>query len=133
MGREKATEWASEKRAENKWTDVRAVDAVDLESWFAMAPAVALDFAQEIGLIAPTGVSSLQQFWEEFAARTAPQLTHHVLIAGRLDEARQVVDHVTRTLRAEYELGAERGTRAWSCHLREGSPDPNQGSDDQQG
>jgi hypothetical protein len=85
-----AREWASLKRKDGNWADVRAVDAVLLENWLREAPAVAFDFAKEIGLLPPSGIISLQEYWKEIAARTTPPLTEHVFLAGRMHEAQQV-------------------------------------------
>jgi len=54
--------WLEGKRTEGHWGDVRAYDAVDLEQWLEQSPAVALQFAEELGLVGP-GVVSVAKFW----------------------------------------------------------------------
>ena len=44
------TRWIEEQRAKGDWADVRAYDADDLEQWLEQTPAVAIQFAEEIGL-----------------------------------------------------------------------------------
>jgi hypothetical protein len=42
--------WLGEKRAENKWRDIRALDGDDLAAWLEIYPAVSQWFATKVGL-----------------------------------------------------------------------------------
>ncbi len=43
--------WIKTQRKQAEWADVRAYDADDLEQWLEQSPAVALRFAEELGLL----------------------------------------------------------------------------------
>ena len=60
-----AEEWAKLKRAEAKWKDVKAFDAVVLEAWLYLCPAVALRLARDLALMPRIGVQGTDQLWEE--------------------------------------------------------------------
>ncbi|MGB5831615.1 MAG: hypothetical protein WBG92_06440, partial [Thiohalocapsa sp.] len=81
--------WAQGKQAEGHWKNVRAYDADDLEAWLEASPAVALAFAEEIGL-AGDGVESIARHWHAWASQCQPPilpgpfLTDRDLPKGRL-------------------------------------------------
>lgn len=81
--------WAAERRAEKKWKDVRAIDAVDLEEWLECNPAVAARMARswKLRLMPNHGVRSTDEFWDEYASRFNPSLTETVLLAGRTEQS----------------------------------------------
>ena len=74
--------WLGEKRATDEWGQVRPLDADDLEAWLEYTPAVALWFADEIGLTGP-GVESPARYWESWAHRADPQITKEALYIDR--------------------------------------------------
>ncbi len=74
--------WESE-RKDDGWKTVRIIDAVGLEIWLAENPAVAYPFAVRLGLIPPSGVQTVQHFWEEYRASFKPALSTELLLAGR--------------------------------------------------
>ena len=74
--------WLEEKRATGEWGQVRALDADDLEAWLEYTPAVALWFADEIGLTGP-GVESPARYWESWAHQAYPQITKEALYIDR--------------------------------------------------
>lgn len=74
--------WVSERRARGDWRDVRAYDSDDLESWLEASPAIALAFAEEIGL-AGTGVESLARHWRGWAAQSEPPISTSVFFSDR--------------------------------------------------
>jgi hypothetical protein len=83
--------WIAEKSAAKKWREIRVIDAVALEDWLEQQPAVALRLARRIGLAPVEGVQSTDQFWDEYASRFDPVLTERVLLAGREDQAKELV------------------------------------------
>lgn len=85
------TAWAQERRAEGVWRDVRVYDADDLEAWLLQAPGVGAWLARQIGKY-PPHVSSLEDFWNEFASTTNPPLNGDILLAGRGEEQARVND-----------------------------------------
>jgi hypothetical protein len=82
--------WAADKRAENKWRDVRAYDADDLELWLEYYPAVALAFAEHIGL-SGGGVETLSRYWQDWASQSNPPITAQPFFADRTDAKAKLV------------------------------------------
>jgi hypothetical protein len=78
----KKGEWATEKRARGDWKDVRAYDSDDLEAWLEANAAIALAFAEEIGL-AGFGVESLGRHWQSWAVQCEPAIAPSVFFADR--------------------------------------------------
>jgi hypothetical protein len=74
--------WLEEKRATGEWGQVRALDADDLEAWLEYTPAVALWFADEIGLTG-AGVESPARYWESWAHQANPRITKDALYIDR--------------------------------------------------
>jgi len=83
------TAWAQERQAEGVWREVRVYDADDLEAWLMQAPGVGAWLARQIGKY-PPHVSSLEDFWNEFASTTSQPLTAGILLAGRGAEQTRV-------------------------------------------
>ena len=83
------------KKAENRWRDVRVLDAVDLIQWIERHPGVALWLAALIGKT-PAGIRDLKEFWREWSAATRRPISTGLVTADRDDEA-------TRALRWLYE------------------------------
>lgn len=81
-------EWIATKRAEGPWKDVRAYDAIVLEAWLDLCPAVAASVARDIvGNLPQTGAISPEEFWNEYASQFQPHLKEEVLVAGRKEQA----------------------------------------------
>ena len=87
--------WETKKKAENRWRDVRVLDAVDLIQWIERHPGVALWLAALIGKT-PAGICDLKEFWREWSAATRRPISTGLVTADRDDEA-------TRALRWLYE------------------------------
>lgn len=66
--------WQKEKSAQNKWKDVRAYDASDLEQWLEVSPAAQAWFAERIGLGA-VGCCSLRDYWKKWARISKPHMS----------------------------------------------------------
>lgn len=67
-------DWASAKRAEAEWRDVRALDASDLEQWLEHAVPAQMWMAEQLEL--PTdGVETLDQWWTRWAEASDPPMT----------------------------------------------------------
>lgn len=89
----KKTEWAAANRAQGDWQDVRAYDSDDLEAWLESSPAIALAFAEEIGLVGP-GVESLARHWQTWASQCAPPISPSAFFADRQEEKARLIDDV---------------------------------------
>jgi hypothetical protein len=89
-------EWIAEKKAEGHWKDVRAYDAIALEAWFELCPAVAAAIARDVvGTLPQTGAISPQEFWDEYSSQFDPHLKEEVLIAGRKDQSETMLRELT--------------------------------------
>ena len=82
-------DWAAEKRAENVWRDVQAIDAVDLEQWLDRHYAVAAWARRQI-VGTPDSLRDLEEVWELWATRTTPALSPALFTAGRGEAADRV-------------------------------------------
>ena len=90
------TEWVAQKRNEHQWKDVKALDAVGLESWLELCPGVAATVAREIvGNLPITGALSTDEFWKEYSTQFQPPLTEEVLLAGRKEQSQSVIQMLT--------------------------------------
>ena len=77
--------WASERRAERKWRDVRVIDGDSLVNWIELYPGVAEWLAVRINR-RPEGLRSLGQVWSEWSLATIPALSQELIIADRDDQ-----------------------------------------------
>ena len=78
--------WEADKRKDDRWASVRALDADDLVHWLETAPAVAQWLAQQIGR-RPEGLTDLAEAWREWSLATDPALTEDLLLTDREDDA----------------------------------------------
>jgi hypothetical protein len=92
----KREDWVEEKRALNEWKDVLYIDGSMLEDWLADCPAVAASYAKKYLRKMPvTGAQSSIDFWDEFSTKFTPELADKVLLAGREDQARQLIQQLS--------------------------------------
>ena len=84
------TVWAAAKRADKKWADVQAFDADDIETAFDAAPAAQFWFSELIGLPVD-GVRTIENWWDAFSRSTQPNLTLELILAGRADQAAELL------------------------------------------
>ena len=75
--------WSRERRAEERWRDVQALDADDLVAWLEQTPAVADWFARLIGKLPASGVIGLDTWWENWAGAADPPISPELVTAGR--------------------------------------------------
>ena len=83
------TTWTQEHQAIERWREVRAYDADDLEAWLMQAPGVGAWLAVVMNKY-PDHVTSIDDYWQEFIHGTNPPLTVGVLAAGREQAKNQV-------------------------------------------
>ncbi len=87
--------WAASNRKNGPWKDVRALDAVDLEEWLSLCPAVAASFARENGFAPSDHAQSIDEFWDIYSGRFSPPLTEKVLLAGRSQQKQELEQALT--------------------------------------
>lgn len=85
----KKDEWASARKAEGVWRDVRAYDADDLVHWIEQTPAVGLWLATRLNK-RPSGTRELDEIWEEWSLATQWPLSADLVLCDRDQDATEV-------------------------------------------
>lgn len=88
--------WARAKKKEGTWADVRALDVDDLEDALEQAPAVHARFSEMVGKPSH-GAQTVEDWWESFRALSVPTLDPEMALAGRANDAAELL----RVLEAE--------------------------------
>src|ERR1700729_425685 len=83
--------WANSRRAEGVFSDVRVLDADDLEGWIQATPAVHYCISERLGR-RPRDAETLEQWWTRFQSRTEPALPAALFLAGRDAERGQITE-----------------------------------------
>lgn len=78
-------DWVNERLAEGKWAHVIALDASDLCAWLGQAPAVAEWFGRLTGKLPSDGYTTLDEWWENWATVSQPNISPALVLAGRQD------------------------------------------------
>lgn len=99
-------EWAAKRRAQGDWKDVRAYDSDDLEAWLEESPAIALAFAEEIGL-SGFGIESLGRHWQSWAAQCEPAISPSAFFADRQEAKDRLLTELRKRI-----AGGPNGTYA---------------------
>jgi hypothetical protein len=76
------SDWASGRRAEGKWREVRAYGVDDIHTWMETAPVTWAWFSELVGL-QPYGMRSGEIWWDTWARQTEPSIPPSLLVAGR--------------------------------------------------
>lgn len=87
--------WIESKRSERKWAEVRAYDADDLEQWLEQSPAIALQFAEELGFSGP-GVESIEKSWGDWSQQSTPPITSEAFFIDRGNTRERFITDVRR-------------------------------------
>ncbi len=74
------------------WREVRLYDGNSLEHWLEDCPGVAIPLARKLGLMPTAGVQTIHDFWDEYRLNTNPPLKEDLLLAGREERAKQLVE-----------------------------------------
>ena len=85
--------WATGKRSDKVWRDVKALGLDDIETWLEAAPVTWAWLSEELGL-SPYGLRTGLTWWRDWAAQTNPALTPEVVLAGRNDAAEDLVERL---------------------------------------
>ena len=73
------------------WKELRILDGAQLKGWLELAPGVAAKWARTEMQAYPSGVLGLDEFWEHYASAFSPLLNDEVLLAGRRQQADELV------------------------------------------
>jgi hypothetical protein len=98
--------WAKARRAENIWKDVRVVDAVDIEAWLQQAPGSHVWLSRLMSLL-PSGADDLETVWADWSEAITPAATPGLVLAGRAEETKKILDWLRTTGRGSLIVSAE--------------------------
>ena len=85
--------WARERRDSGFWKDVRAYGLDDIDAWLEDAPATWAWFSEQNGLT-PYGLRTVSTWWESWSSRTEPRLRPDIVLAGRDENVKGVIDRL---------------------------------------
>lgn len=106
----KKDEWSNHKRAEGLWRNVVAYDADDLEAWLEVNPAIALAFAEDIG-IAGDGVETVTHHWWRWASQCQPPISPQAFFADRQNAKSKLLadlrEHIGQEKSGAYAIRAD--------------------------
>lgn len=74
--------WASERKAEMKFADIKAIDAHGLEGWLQASPSVHYWISERLGY-RPRDAQTIERWWKSFQGRTTITLPPSFFAAGR--------------------------------------------------
>lgn len=84
------TQWEANKRAEDRWRNVRAFDVDDVEQALEQAPSVHVWFSELVGKRL-SGVQSLDDWWRNYLEQSTLPLSPEMVLAGREDRAAELI------------------------------------------
>lgn len=85
----KRDEWVLNKQSDNKWKDIKGIDARTLENWLGTCPAVHRWFAEMLGKRSAS-LWDVEQAWHEFVNKTGVNLTAEFLLHEREEEFKAI-------------------------------------------
>ena len=106
--------WLQEKREASEWGEICAYDAGDLEQWLEQSPAVAVWFAEMLGLAGP-GVESPERYWDVWSKQSDPHITPDALFVDREKTREQLI----KKLQEHLEQGATDPVTIWGDSVEE--------------
>lgn len=86
----KKKDWEQKRREEGKWKDVRVLDADDIEQALEEAAAVRIWLSELLDMPA-LGAVTIEDWWRGFSGGFDPRLTPAVVLAGRENEAAELL------------------------------------------
>ena len=91
------SKWLAGHRAKSEWANVLAFDADDLEQWLEQTPAIALQFAEELGL-SGWGVESPARYWQLWSQQCSPAITPEAFFIDRTRTKEQLIEKINSYL-----------------------------------
>jgi hypothetical protein len=89
--------WLEGKRATREWVEVRAYDADDLEQWREQSPAVAFQFAKDLGIAGP-GVEGVVKYWEGWSQQCDASISAEAFFIDRESAREQFIAGLRRQI-----------------------------------
>lgn len=87
--------WATAKKLEGQWAEVKVLDADDLDSWLKLCPSVHHWFAVLIGNL-PQGAWEIEQAWGSWSCATKPLSNADLAISGRQDSEEKLAELLSK-------------------------------------
>jgi len=87
-------EWVNQKILDNKWKDVKGMDAETLADWLEDCPSVHRWFSQVIGKRCPD-IWDIEEAWTAFSNQTSTLLTKDFLLHGREEESELLLNLIS--------------------------------------
>ncbi|MCK5580004.1 MAG: hypothetical protein KAJ18_01880 [Candidatus Omnitrophica bacterium] len=87
------SQWENEKKADNRWKDVKILDADDLKTWLELCPAVHRWFATLIGKRSGN-MQDIEHAWDSWRHVTNPATSIDLVIAGRNQRVEEIVQQL---------------------------------------
>jgi hypothetical protein len=104
-------EWVREHSGAG-WQSVLVYDANSLELWLADYPTVSIPLAKKLGIIPPTGVQTVQDFWDEYSLNVDPPIKEALLLTGREERAKRLCESLSAGLPNLSKLKSDSATEA---------------------
>jgi hypothetical protein len=92
----KCDNWVRTKQATKKWKDIKGIDAIVLQNWLEICPAVHRWFSELIGKRS-ADLWDVEQAWHVFTKATSKNITEGFLLHGRDDESKSLGNLVSGT------------------------------------
>ena len=89
--------WVKQRRAKDEWANVRGFDSRDIALWLEQAPAVAEWFARLIGKLPADGYTALNDWWENWATHSQPDISPALVLAGRPESTARLAEWFQQT------------------------------------
>ncbi|MDA2518770.1 hypothetical protein [Bacillus cereus] len=91
----KRDQWVSTKKSDNKWKDVRGINAETLETWLEKCPAVHRWFAEEVGKRSKD-LWDVEQEWNKLSSSTGVKITKDFFLHDRNEERKELRSKLNR-------------------------------------
>lgn len=78
-----AAKWVEEKKNNSEWKNIIVYTAVELEDWIEQHPTIGLWLANRLGLVSPSKIELIDEFWNRWARGKDVTLRYDLLLGGR--------------------------------------------------
>ena len=75
--------WVEEKKYNSEWKNIIVYTAVELEDWIEQHPTIGLWLANRLGLVSPSKIELIDEFWNRWARGKDVTLRYDLLLGGR--------------------------------------------------
>lgn len=100
--------WLTERRARGEWGEVRAYDAVDLETWLEEDPVTSRWLGELLGIAQP-GLLTPEEWWSRWSTASAPPISRRLVATRRYGESQVLLEKLRAGDRVVPVMGDDRG------------------------